>query len=350
MENNKIGNFIAKMRKEKNLTQQQLGDKLYVTDKAVSKWERGKSLPDITLLTKLSLILDVKVEDILAGEINENNNIVDIDKRVEEIQENIKKENKKLRIKYILLIILLLFILITIIFKYISFGYSIKEYIYNNSIIKIGIPQGSFNVKNNDRSISFKNLRSKLIVKEEMKNYLKTLDYLTCNDTIYYYDNENNISIINYKVKEFLLFSKIDLLIDNDDYCYNQKINDYGKLIDNNNYGMNVSRKIVNGKLEDIEGRISYVIFLDSDNKKDFKINVKVLLQHNTYSETLEESRGTFEIRNNKYIYVRDEIIKEDKRIKIPTVSSFKIENKKLILENNYLSKYTDKVILIGLK
>ena len=76
---------------------------------------------------------------------------------------------------------------------------------------------------------------------------------------------------------------------------------------------MNVSRKIVNGKLEDIEGRISYVIFLDSDNKKDFKINVKVLLQHNTYSETLEESRGTFEIRNNKYIYVRDEIIKEDK-------------------------------------
>ena len=107
---------------------------------------------------------------------------------------------------------------------------------------------------------------------------------------------------------------------------------------------------IGNGKLEDIEGRISYVIFLDSDNKKDFKINVKVLLQHNTYSETLEESKGTFEIRNNKYIYVRDEIIKEDKRIKIPTVSSFKIENKKLILENNYLSKYTDKVILIGLK
>ena len=350
MENNKIGNFIAKMRKEKNLTQQQLGDKLYVTDKAVSKWERGKSLPDITLLTKLSLILDVKVEDILAGEINENNNIVDIDKRVEEIQENIKKDNKKLRIKYLLLIILLCFILFIIVFKYISFGYSIKEYSYNNSIIKIGIPKGSFNVKNNDRSISFKNLRSKLVVKEEIKNYLNTLEYLTCNDTIYYYDNENNISIINYKVKEFLLFSKVDLLIDNDDYCYNQKINDYGKLIDNTNYGMNVSHIIVNGKLEDIEGRISYVIFLDSDNKKDFKINVKVLLQHNTYSETLEESKGIFEIRNNKYIYVRDEIIKEDKRIKIPTVSSFKIENKKIILENNYLSKYTDKVILIGLK
>lgn len=231
MENNKIGNFIAKMRKEKNLTQQQLGDKLYVTDKAVSKWERGKSLPDITLLTKLSLILDVKVEDILSGEINKNNNIVDIDKRVEEIQKHIKKENEKLRTKYLLLIILLCFILFIIVFKYISFGYSIKEYSYNNSKIKIGIPKTSFNIKNNDRSYSFKNLRSKLAVKEEIKNYLKTLEYSTCNDTIYYYDKENKISIIDYKIKEYLLFSKIDILIDNDDYCYNQKINDYSKFL-----------------------------------------------------------------------------------------------------------------------
>ena len=117
----------------------------------------------------------MKVEDILAGEINENNNIVDIGKRVVEIQNHINKENKKLRIKYLLLIILLCFILFIIVFKYISFGYTIKEYSYNNSIIKIGITKGSFNVKNNYRSISFKNLRSNLVVKEEIKNYLNTL-------------------------------------------------------------------------------------------------------------------------------------------------------------------------------
>lgn len=95
---------------------------------------------------------------------------------------------------------------------------------------------------------------------------------------------------------------------------------------------------------------MTIVNFLDEDNKKDFKISVKVILEHNSYGETLEESKGTFEIRNNKYVYVRDEIIKEDKRIKIPTVSTFKIEDRKLILENNYLSKYTDKVILTSLK
>ena len=64
MNDNKVGKFIAKKRKEKGFTQQELGDKLYVTDKAVSKWERGISFPDITLLKKLATILDVEVDDI----------------------------------------------------------------------------------------------------------------------------------------------------------------------------------------------------------------------------------------------------------------------------------------------
>ena len=65
--NNDIGKFIAKKRKDLNLTQKELADKLYVTDKAVSKWERGLSLPDITLLKKLASELNVVVADILDG-------------------------------------------------------------------------------------------------------------------------------------------------------------------------------------------------------------------------------------------------------------------------------------------
>ncbi len=48
MENQKIGNFIKELRKEKNLTQKELADKLFITDRAVSKWERGLSCPDIS--------------------------------------------------------------------------------------------------------------------------------------------------------------------------------------------------------------------------------------------------------------------------------------------------------------
>ncbi len=62
-----MANFISELRKGKNLTQKELADRLGVTDKAVSKWERGKSYPDITLFPKLAEILGVSIGDFFAG-------------------------------------------------------------------------------------------------------------------------------------------------------------------------------------------------------------------------------------------------------------------------------------------
>lgn len=70
MDSRKIGELICKLRKEKNLTQRELGDLLYVSDKAVSKWERGLGYPDISLLTELSRIFQIPVESIMSGEID----------------------------------------------------------------------------------------------------------------------------------------------------------------------------------------------------------------------------------------------------------------------------------------
>ena len=56
-----FGGFVALCRKEKGLTQKQLAQRLYVSDKAVSKWERGLSLPDISLLQPLAQALDLSV-------------------------------------------------------------------------------------------------------------------------------------------------------------------------------------------------------------------------------------------------------------------------------------------------
>ena len=68
----KIGKFISEKRKNLNMTQSHLADKLHITDKAVSKWERGLSLPDISILIPLSEILNVCLYDLLKGEdINE---------------------------------------------------------------------------------------------------------------------------------------------------------------------------------------------------------------------------------------------------------------------------------------
>lgn len=64
---NQVGTFIAQCRKEKKLTQKQLGEKLNVTDRAVSKWETGRSFPDVSLMEPLCQELDISVSELLAG-------------------------------------------------------------------------------------------------------------------------------------------------------------------------------------------------------------------------------------------------------------------------------------------
>ena len=76
----KIGKFIANCRKEKNITQEELAEKLFITDRAVSKWERGLSLPDADKMLDLCNILDINVNELLNGEridMKENNKKVD---------------------------------------------------------------------------------------------------------------------------------------------------------------------------------------------------------------------------------------------------------------------------------
>lgn len=64
----KIGKFIAECRKQENLTQSQLAEKLYITDKAVSKWERGIAMPDSSIMLELCDILKINVNELLRGE------------------------------------------------------------------------------------------------------------------------------------------------------------------------------------------------------------------------------------------------------------------------------------------
>ena len=107
----KIGKFIAENRKRQKITQEQLAEKLYVTDRAVSKWERGLSLPDAGKMLDLCNILDINVNELLNGE---KINMKDYNKKTEELlfemakQEEIK--NKKLIVSmYILTITTILF-------------------------------------------------------------------------------------------------------------------------------------------------------------------------------------------------------------------------------------------------
>lgn len=68
MNQTEIGEFIAKCRKEKKLTQAQLAERLNITDRAVSKWKTGKSMPDSSIMLELCEILGITVNDLLSGE------------------------------------------------------------------------------------------------------------------------------------------------------------------------------------------------------------------------------------------------------------------------------------------
>ena len=72
MDQVKIGKLIYGLRKEHKLTQQQLADRMNISDKAVSKWERGLGCPDISLLAELSNVFGVNLESLLAGNLESN--------------------------------------------------------------------------------------------------------------------------------------------------------------------------------------------------------------------------------------------------------------------------------------
>ncbi len=72
MQNEMVGGLIRKLRLEKGLTQKQLADKMNISDKAVSKWERGLGCPEVSLLAQLSDLLDVNTQILLSGELGVN--------------------------------------------------------------------------------------------------------------------------------------------------------------------------------------------------------------------------------------------------------------------------------------
>ena len=96
MDTKKIGQFIAEARKKKKMTQTDLGSQLNVTDKAVSKWECGKCLPDSALFEDISTVLEVSMNELLKGEyidtenkeVENNRSILLLLKEIEKLKRN----------------------------------------------------------------------------------------------------------------------------------------------------------------------------------------------------------------------------------------------------------------------
>lgn len=124
MDNQKFGRFIRDLRKKANMTQKELGEKLNVTDKAVSKWERGLGFPDITIINLLAETFGITASEVLNAEIGKKDT-VDVEKAVQEAVEKVtkEKEKKENRKRKLIKIVQILSIIIFVLMLLLQLGY-----------------------------------------------------------------------------------------------------------------------------------------------------------------------------------------------------------------------------------
>lgn len=201
MNQEKIGKFIAQRREQQKLKQKDLADKLGVTNKAISKWENGRGMPDYTLFKKLCQALDISVSELLNGELDNKNNL----NKEEALTNYISYKETKHKHKKIMVIAIL--ILTTIVL-------TLSIY-FINSYKKITIYELS------GKSENFK-YENGLLVKSNIKSILE-LGKLT-SSTI----NTNQIVNQNLSVKigkEYYFISNIkDGEVISENYGYNEYI------------------------------------------------------------------------------------------------------------------------------
>lgn len=120
MDNEKFGRFIVELRKEKNMTQKEMADQFHITNKAISKWERGLSFPDISMLKPLAEFFGVTILELLNGE-RDRMQEIDIETRVLTILKKIEKEKNR-KIKKVMGLSFLIIMLSAIIFFMLAFS------------------------------------------------------------------------------------------------------------------------------------------------------------------------------------------------------------------------------------
>ena len=246
MEQDKIGKFIQSLRKEKNLTQQELADIIGVTDRAISKWENGRGLPDYSLLRPLSDALGISINELLNGERIEKE---EQEKKFEDTIINTirysKKKLKNTKLIFGVILSLIVIILITlfgiditrmrnnkpVFFSTWGFKYAPPINIDDvkiEKVIKTYLIEEDEENKRYDNEKSFVAMRTYLI-KEDLKD--KYYVYAWILQEKYYKDNDKIIkdttSSIPYKFEVIKIDGKFivnDYTIPRDGSYYNKDI------------------------------------------------------------------------------------------------------------------------------
>lgn len=133
MNQEKIGKFILKLRKEKKMTQQELALKIGVTDRAISKWENGRGMPDLSLMKPLCDELGISINELISGEkINKKEYQDRFEENIFNTINYSQKQIKKTRNKYVIIIVIIVLFLIVLVTL---FGIDINRMKNNNPVV-----------------------------------------------------------------------------------------------------------------------------------------------------------------------------------------------------------------------
>lgn len=205
MNNVKTGNLIKQLRKEKGLTQKDLAEQLGITDKAISKWERGLSSPDIALLEELSQILDITVLELIKGKrLKKEITNKDIIETIKYSRKSALKDIKKIYKAFSCVIIglIIIFIIIT-------------------NIKSIMLEHTTINAIHDYHQIS------KEKVKDLINETNANIETILSNQGIYTNDEYNTITRNIKPIKEYLSHQNNEFYLEKKTYSFNEIMNFY---------------------------------------------------------------------------------------------------------------------------
>ncbi|MBE6820744.1 MAG: helix-turn-helix transcriptional regulator [Ruminococcaceae bacterium] len=203
MNQEKIGKFIAECRKEKNLTQEQLAEKLGVSDKSISRWENAKTMPDISLFEPLCQELDISFNELLTGEKHHNDESNQLsNEALIGYERYIRQKNRIVMIFLSVITFLALSLSALIIVLALNktfFGTTFNPNCASSA--NIPIPRFSYYMRTggmDETTAQLKTLKQPDEINVFIDSYLNTLQKIEYNDEIFYYDSFNNLTIIRY--------------------------------------------------------------------------------------------------------------------------------------------------------
>jgi len=207
MNENKLGTIISKLRKEKGITQKDLADILNISDKAISRWERGTSQPNLEMIFQISKYFNVSFNDLITARISSDDEDNEIVENIVKEFSDIGKKHAK-RIKFVLLFSVIIILILTIAIIFTNTYNRFKVYkvdFENNDFYQIKDVYNENNVKDNLYlgDIKIKNLTIKENDNVSVDIYIldgkeeKILQNYSSTENIYLVDSQSYIEIDN---------------------------------------------------------------------------------------------------------------------------------------------------------